>query len=312
MAALLAAFLLVSPGFALHAEPPVAQKPALPLTVPADPQEAETVATASAHPALWKIADEDTTIWLFGTVHILPAGIDWFNGPVAAAFDSADTLVTEIVDPGPGKMAAIIANKAMRPAGTNLRDTFAPIELAAYEGALGDLGAPVTMFDAYKPWYAAVGISTLPLMREGFATENGVERTLVARAVAKGMPQKGLETPEAQIGLFDALPETVQRRYLANVLEQLPGIREELKAMIEAWKAGNAEELARMMNEDESDPELIEALLLGRNRAWAEWLADRLEQPGTVFVAVGAGHLAGSGSVQEQLARAEIETERVQ
>jgi uncharacterized protein YbaP (TraB family) len=39
---------------------------------------------------------------------------------------------------------------------------------------------------------------------------------------------------------------------------------------------------------------------------------ERLHKPGTVFVAVGAGHLAGKGSVQAQLAAAGISAQRVQ
>ena len=86
----------------------------------------------------------------------------------------------------------------------------------------------------------------------------------------------------------------------------------ELGAMIAAWKAGDAARLARLMNADESDPRLAEVLLIGRNRNWAQWISKRLETPGTVFVAVGAGHLAGKGSVQDQLKKMGITASRVQ
>ncbi len=82
--------------------------------------------------------------------------------------------------------------------------------------------------------------------------------------------------------------------------------------MIEAWRIGDAEKLAKLLNAEESDPRMVEVLLTGRNRTWAEWLDVRLDQPGTVFVAVGAGHLAGAGSVQEQLAARGIAATRLQ
>jgi uncharacterized protein len=267
---------------------------------------------SAVHPALWKIADEDTTIWLFGTVHILPPDIYWFNGPVATAFEQSDQLVTEIIDPGPGRMSALIMEKATRVPGSTLRDTLEPGERAEYEAALKDLAVPVTMFDRYEAWYAAVGLSTLPLMQLGYATDNGVEKALVARAGARNMAHIGLETPDYQIGLFDSLPEPTQERYLASVLDQLPTIKTDLSAMVEAWKQGDADELADLINDAESDAELLEILLTRRNRAWAGWIGERLDQPGTVFVAVGAGHLAGAGSVQAQLAAAGIEAKRVQ
>ena len=82
--------------------------------------------------------------------------------------------------------------------------------------------------------------------------------------------------------------------------------------MVDAWKRGDADSLARLMNEEEDEPELMERLLTNRNKAWADWVKARLDKPGTVFVAVGAGHLAGNGSVQEQLATRGIATTRVQ
>ena len=89
-------------------------------------------------------------------------------------------------------------------------------------------------------------------------------------------------------------------------------MQNDLKLMIEAWKRGDADELARLMNAQEDDPVLVETLLTDRNRNWAKWIEGRLEQPGTVFLAVGAGHLAGTDSVQELLGESGITAERVQ
>lgn len=305
---ILALVALLLPATALQAgqaEVANAASPVMPAT-PSAPAE------APVRPALWKIADEDTTIWLFGTVHILPPNIDWLEGPVASALDGSEQLVTEILDPAPGEMAALIAKKATRAPGTTLRDTLDPSERAEYEAALQSLSVPVTMFDRYDAWYAAVGLSTLPLMQLGYASENGVEKALVARAGERGIDHIGLETPESQIGIFDALPEATQERYLASVLDQLPTVKTDLAAMVEAWKAGDADTLADLINDAEADVELLEILLIRRNRAWAGWIAKRLEEPGTVFMAVGAGHLAGIGSVQDQLATAGIDAERLQ
>ena len=273
---------------------------------------AETPATVPAHPALWKVADEDTTIYLFGTIHALPSGIDWFEGKVAAAFDESGELVTEIVKEDPKTMQGLVLSRAMLSGDQTLRSLLNPEEKADYEAALTSFGVPVQAFDRFEPWYAAVGLSTVPLMRDGFAAEHGVEETLNARAESLGHTHGALETAEYQLDLFDALPLDVQKRYLDQVVEDLPTMREDLKKMVEAWKRGDAEELARLMNAQEDDPALVEALLTGRNRKWAKWIEERLEKPGTVFLAVGAGHLAGEGSVQDQLGESGITAERVQ
>lgn len=265
-----------------------------------------------ASPALWKVADEDTTIYLFGTVHILPAGIDWFRDDVAQAFEQSGELVTEIAGEDPLTMQALVMDKAMLADGQTLRGLLSEEERAAYEHALEKMGVPVSAFDRFDLWYAAVGISALPLMQEGYKGEHGVEDILQTLAASRQMPHFALETADYQLSLFDSLPQEVQRRYLGEIIDQLPEIRDNLRAMIEAWRVGDAERLARLMNAEETDPVLVERLLVSRNVHWAQWVDDRLARPGTVFLAVGAGHLAGPGSLQEQLAGKGLISERVQ
>lgn len=265
-----------------------------------------------ATPALWKVSDGDTTIYLFGTIHALPSGIDWFHGPVQQAFDGSQELVTEITETDPVEMQRLVLRHAMLPRGQSLRGLLAPELKTSYEKELGNLGLPAQAFDGYEPWYAAIALSTLPLIRSGYASENGVEQALDQRAKTLGHPHTALETAAYQIGLFDSLPLEAQKRYFAEVVDKLPSVTEELGQIIAAWRKGDAETLARLMNDKEDDPALIEMLLTNRNKAWAGWIKQRLAKPGTVFVAVGAGHLAGPGSVQEQLAAQGITTERVQ
>lgn len=269
----------------------------------------QAAAPEPAQPALWKVSDADTTIYLFGTIHILPAGIAWYSGPIAKAFESADTLVTEVVETSDPSIQAKVAQLALADPPRNLREQLPPEMRNQYEAALASLGLPAAAFDANDPWYAAVALSTLPLAKDGFGTMNGAEALLVARAAGKS--HVGLETAEAQLALFDSLPQATQITYLGEVLRDFPKIREQVAEMVDAWKTGEADKLAALMNADESDPALMQVLLVDRNKAWAQWIKARLAQPGTVFVAVGAGHLAGKDSVQTQLAAEGIRSERI-
>lgn len=280
---------------------------ALLLTLPANAEEAN-----AGRPALWKLADTDTTIWLFGTVHALPANIGWYRGEVAIAFEGSDELVTEIGETEPSQMTAIVLQKALLPRGETLRSKLTPEERKSFESALATLGLPASALDPYEPWYGAITLATLPLMRSGYVADNGVENLLAARAKVLGHPRMALETPEYQLALFDSLPMAVQQRYFMEIVRNLPTLSEDLKQIIQAWQTGDAENLARLMNQQENDPAIKEALLLRRNRAWADWISKRLDQPGEVFVAVGAGHLAGEGSVQEELAARGLRVVRVQ
>lgn len=277
------------------------------------PQSVQTeVALEALRPALWLIADEDTTIYLFGTIHALPPGKLWLDGKVLSAFEGSDELVTEIPSMDPAAMQAGVLARALLPADKSLRGLMSAEHKLSYEQAMVGLGLPVAAFDRVKPWFAAVTLATLPLLRDGYSAEAGVEATLEARAKALSRPHTGLETVDYQLSLFDTLPLDVQTRYLADVVKAVPTVRQELDTMVDEWGKGQADKLAEMMTETEDDPALKEVLLTNRNRNWAVWIKERLAKPGKVFLAVGAGHLAGEGSVQDQLIAQGITTARVQ
>ena len=310
LAAMLAAAPL--PAVAGEAVAPVAQRAAVAheandqLAPPAVP------ASISAKPALWRIRRGGTTIYLFGTVHALPRGVVWFAGPVASAYTASGELVTEIIDKSPEDMRAIVLARALLPPGQTLRHMLGSADRARFENSLRANGLVIDAFDQFRPWYAAVALSTRPLLTSGFDPAHGADEELSARALAEGRRHVALETPEFQLGLFAALPMATQLRYLHEVVRNLPAIQRELRAMVRAWEAGDAPRLARLMNEDSDDPHMRVVLLVDRNKAWARWIKARLARPGTVFLAVGAGHLAGPGSVQAQLAAMRITAVRVQ
>jgi len=120
-----------------------------------------------------------------------------------------------------------------------------------------------------------------------------------------------LETIEQQIELFDGMPVDAQLSFLDQTVEQIPKASNTLDAMVAEWIEGDATELARLMNSELTDPVLRDRLLIQRNANWADWIKRRLDTPGTVFIAVGAGHLAGKGSVQDQLRQRHVKVKRV-
>lgn len=294
-------FMLAFPAMAEDAPTPLPAQTAAPLP-----------ATPPARPALWKVADKDTTIWLFGTIHILPENIDWYEGPIARAFEDSGELVTEIPIDKTQDSQAVILQKSLRQDGKALRDTLDDKQRAGYDKAMGSIGLPPQAFDRNDTWFAALMLTLIPLKASGYNLESGVDTQVGEKAKARHMRNDALETPEYQISLFDTLPDDTQRRYLDEVVQALPTVKSDIDAMVADWKAGKPEELAKLLNEQEDDPQLREVLLTHRNENWAKWLKARLDKPGTVFVAVGAGHLAGRGSVQEQLERVGIKSQRVQ
>ena len=262
-------------------------------------------------PALWKVADDDTTIYIFGTVHALPEKIEWMDETIADALDKSDELVTEIDIADAANAGSAVASLAMLPEGRNLRDMLGPEDRKAYEAALAQLGMPLSSFDRFEPWFASLTLTTLPLIQQGYAPEAGVENTLAGK-FAQGRQRAALETVQYQLGLFDSLPMETQLSYLRQVVQGVPEMKAKLDEMIARWLEGDADALAKLMNEEEIDPVLMDRLLTQRNLNWAEWIGQRLDKPGTVFMAVGAGHLAGDESVQSMLAKRGITVTRVQ
>lgn len=263
-------------------------------------------------PALWKVADADTTIYLFGTIHLLPKDIEWYTPQLAQAVDASAELVTEIPEIDPNQTTVAVIKYGMLPPGQSLRALMTKREKVKFAAAMKRLGLPAETFDRFRPWYAAVVMATLPLQRQGYDLQNGVEAQLGERTKARGIARSGLETLDYQLGLFGAFDAKVQKRYLFEVVDSLPTLDKQVQEMVGAWSKGDAPALAAMLNAEQDDPAMLKVLLLDRNKAWAQWIKTRMDRPGTVFIAVGAGHLGGKGSVQDELALAGIPSARVQ
>ncbi len=264
-------------------------------------------------PALWQVKDADTTIYLFGTVHVLKPGIDWFKGGVKQAFDASDELVLEIIEPeNPGEMAQMMAGKAMATDRVALSTRLAPDAAQKYRAAMVAAGVPWQSFEAFNPWMAGMILSVAPLQKLGYQSDIGAEKILRAAAEKAGKKVGALETVEQQLNFFADLPMAQQVQFLNATVEGMDGMEGEFAALLNHWQTGQPEKLADEMNDSlKTTPELAQVLLINRNANWAKWIKARLDQPGTVFVAVGAGHLAGKGSVQDQLKTLGIASARV-
>lgn len=256
-----------------------------------------------ADPALWVVKDADTTVYLFGTVHVLKPGTRWFDEGVRTAFDASDELVLEIARPDPQAIAALTAQL-----GTRGGPPFAP----EVDAAAQKLGMAKGEIDRMEPWLAALTLSRLALAKAGYAMDDGVEAALSQAAEKAGKPVKALESVRGQMMMFDNLSGAAQSALLDATVRDLPQAGARLERFVTAWGAGDAETVGAEMNRfAEASPEVAEAAVARRNARWADWVAARMARPGTVFVAVGAGHLAGKGSVQALLAEKGLKVERV-
>lgn len=261
-------------------------------------------ATTDADPALWVVKDADTTIYLFGTVHVLKPGLSWFDEAVKTAFDASDELVLEINEPDPAAMRPLMMKLGYDAAGKPLSQTLPGDMGAAYLKAMTGLGMPAATVEHFKPWLAATVLAVAPLQKLGYAPANGPEHILTAAAKAGGKKLGELETAEQQLNFLAGLSQPAQIAFLTSTLDDQPRLGTMMDEMVADWSNGKPKALAKLLNDDLSgQPELKKTLLTDRNARWATWINQRMKQPGTLFIAVGAGHLAGDGSVQDDLAR---------
>jgi uncharacterized protein YbaP (TraB family) len=288
---------------------------ALCLALPAcaQPPAGGRAATNDADPALWVVKDKDTTVYLFGTIHVLKPGLTWFDEAVKTAFDRSDEVKLEIVMPDPATMQGLVQASGVAAPGTPpLTERLPEGKRAAFTKAVTDLGLPANALDRFKPWLAATQLSVAPLSKLGYDSANGPEQVIAAAAAQAHKPLTGLETAEQQLGFFGSLSDAAQLDFLESTVEELPKLNTQMAAMVEDWAKGDPDALAREMNDElKASPEVAKVLLVDRNARWAAWIKQRMATPGTVFVAVGAGHLAGPDSVQAQLAKLGMKAQRI-
>ena len=270
-------------------------------------------AAAIARPALWAVKDADTTIYLFGTVHLLPNDADWHDATLDRAVADSQALYIELTDDDPGNMMALVLRYGLD-AAHPLSSQLDADEQQRLRTVATEAGVPGGMqaLNVMRPWLAALTLTTAPLLKAGLDPEHGVDKQLKAQMSAAGKQVFGLETAEQQMRFLADMPQEVQLDFLRSAMRDADKGPTQLIRLIDAWKNGDVATIARLEDEDmrQTAPELYQRLLVQRNEAWATKIAALLQQPGTVFIAVGAAHLAGPDSVQAQLQKLGIETTR--
>ena len=302
-----AALAFCSPALALQAAPA-----SVPPATPA-PAAAPAAPLPDANPALWVVRDADTTIYLFGTIHVLDAR-PWFNDEIRASFEASNELVMEVIVPEDLTVVQqMMLRYATDPQHRPLTQRLSPADRRRLAAALSPLHAPPAAFDRFKPWFVAVALQVAQAGQQlGLESTNGPETILSRAARTRHMPIGELEGFELQLHLFDSMSDSDQLAFLHETLRDLNRGTTQLRALLQAWSRGDTARMARLIAPERGDnPRLRRMLFTDRNRNWTRWIQDRLQRPGSVFIAVGAAHLAGPGSVIDDLRRARIPVERV-
>ena len=219
-------------------------------------------ALPDADPAVWVVRDDDTTIYLFGTFHLLDGKSDWFNDEVKAAFEASQEVVLEAVPPeNPLELQSMVMKYAMDANGRTLSSRVPPALMTKLDAQLTAMGVPLAMLEPMDPWFVTNMLAVRSLQKLGLTGEHGAEAVISTAAAQAGIPLRALEGFEFQIRLFDAMPEKLQVEMLRMSIEELEEIDDVLKPMLAAWSRGDVETFAGIFNDELAQGKAMEKIL---------------------------------------------------
>lgn len=269
---------------------------------------------ARAEPPMWVLKDKDSTVYLFGTVHVLKPDIQWKTPKIEAAMKASTELWLEVLDADNQAVAGPLIQKYGLDLGKPLSKKLTPEQLAKVDAVAKQYGASAAAFDALQPWLAGFTFTLMPLQKAGFDPKLGVETVLKAAATEQGDKLSAFETLEEQLGFFANLGEAEQVAFLMQAVDEAAEGAAKLEKLAIAWQKGDVAAIEADLNGEMKVEAraLYDLLLTSRNKAWAGKIQDILAGSGTQFIAVGAAHLVGPDSVQAQLQGRGVKSKRIQ
>jgi uncharacterized protein YbaP (TraB family) len=269
-------------------------------------------ASVAAEPALWTVSGGNNTVYLFGSVHMLPEGGFSIDGRLAEALADAGKVCLEI-DLGAVdelEMQRLTLARVIDPEGRDLFTLLGP-DADRVKAAADAAGLPLEPLAQFEPWFAGMMLSLLALQQHGFDIENGVERIVDASARAAGKPMCGFETADEQLALFDQMPVGQQSEFLLQAIEEAGDVEAETRRLLQAWREGDEGTMTELFDEDFAGfPELVDRLVYDRNARWTDQIAELLDGEDDVLVVVGAGHLVGDRGVPALLEKRGFKVDR--
>lgn len=267
-----------------------------------------------AAPAIWKVSDDDSSVWLFGSIHLLPPGTEWRTEMFETLVDEADKVYFE-TDLGPAAQPQVIAltmEHGFARDGRLLNQRISDKLMGKVRTAADRFAVPVPTLLAMQPWMAATTISISALVQAGYDPKAGVDTELQMEIpVAR---QGFLETAEQQINFIAGGSEADQILMLEATLAEAERIVTMIDDMKDAWIGGTPETLADLFLAEMGayGDGFMDRLIVDRNRNWVEQIEVMLAENEAAFLVVGAGHLVGEHSVVNLLEQQGFIGERVQ
>jgi hypothetical protein len=271
---------------------------------------------ATADPAIWVVKDADSTVYLLGTIHALPANVQWHSDKLDGAFkQSSEYWMEADIQEDPAIAQTFAMNFGMD-SKHPLASKLDPKDYALFLKLVAARGVPPDRVAFIRPWLATLLLTNDAFAGNGYDPKNGVDRVLETAAKQAGKPVKFFETSSKQLGFFADLPPEIERGMLVDTLHDLArsaaepnpkatGPGQQIDALESAWLAGDTKRLydVGFKGMITRSPEVFHVIITQRNASWIPEIEALMKKPGTYFIAVGAGHLIGAGGLPALLAK---------
>ena len=259
---------------------------------------------AWALPPVWVLKDHDSTLVMFGSVHLLPPGTDWRPAELKDAIAHADQVWFEAPMDSAGLSAATQAAlaHAFLPEGQSLQAMLSPAGRARLQAEAKQLAVPAGQLDKLQPWYAELMIQSALFQQLGIKGADGVEQQLWA-GLSPEAKRVTLETPQEQVGFFAEAPLKEQIASLEQTLKDAPHARRDYDELLKAWLGADVRTLDKKVVAPlkKSSPTLYERVVAQRNARWVKAIDARLKGRGETVIVVGMGHLIGPDGLPARL-----------
>lgn len=278
----------------------------------------EKVAASHARydgPAMWKVTDQDSTLYLFGTVHLMQPDIDWQRRDMQAAFDDVGTMFFETLDDDKSALQTSILQRqyGVYPPGEQLSDHLDGINFNRLTAAAYNAEVPLARLEGFKPWLAADILVVAGADKAGLRYENSADAGMRAKAKQSDKNIRALDDIETYFNAVAKQPDRIQLDAFEKTIKNFNTLVADTKTVNAAWLIGNTDLLERELiaPTKSRSPELYASLFTKRNDKWTNTLDDFMQGDNNAMVVVGIGHMLGVQGLPMLLEDRGYEVERV-
>ncbi|MDX1346003.1 MAG: TraB/GumN family protein [Sedimenticolaceae bacterium] len=270
----------------------------------------------NANPAMWLAEDDDSKVYLFGSIHVLPEGVRWYTPAIASAFENAEELVIESMaadSMGDNGISDYIDARALLPEGQTLDELLSPGDYARLQELITVLGLDEYQVSRMQPWLLRIVLTSEIFERSGMERTLGVDNLFEQTALRREMKISALETPTEAMMTLAEYPLEVQVKQLSESLNMTAGDAEngDFSGLLVSWAMGDVDRNARLIAASMS-PLTYRNVVVERNRKWLPRLEGYLSKPQQTMVVVGNAHLVGKGNLIDMLRHRGHSVSRIQ